>query len=93
MPDINFIIERKSKLKGLICTHAHEDHIGAIPYLYDKLGNVPIFTTSFTASVLRRKFRNDHSLDIKILNYKEKFDIGPFNIEIIYIIYSIMSLT
>ena len=89
MPDINFIIERKSKLKGLICTHAHEDHIGAIPYLYDKLGNIPIFTTPFTASVLRRKFRNDHSLDIKILNYKEKFDIGPFNIEIIKLTHSI----
>ena len=89
MPDINFITERKNKLKGLVCTHAHEDHIGAIPYLYNKLGNVPIFTTSFTASVLKRKFSNHQDINIKILNYEEKLDIGPFNIEIIKLTHSI----
>ncbi len=89
MPDIRFILERKIKLKGLICTHAHEDHIGAIPYLYNELGKVPIFTTSFTASVLRRKFRNNQDLDVNILNYEEKLDIGPFNIEIIQLTHSI----
>ena len=56
MPNINFIIENKIKLDALILTHAHEDHIGAVPYLYKNLGNVEIFTTSFTASVLKRKF-------------------------------------
>ena len=51
-----FYFENKIRLDALILTHAHEDHIGAVPYLYHKLGNVPIFTSSFTASVLKRKF-------------------------------------
>ena len=52
MPDLNFILEQKSKLSAIILTHAHEDHIGAVPYLYNKFSNTPIYTTSFTASVL-----------------------------------------
>ena len=54
MPNIDFLINNKIKLDGLILTHAHEDHIGAVPFLYNKLGNFKIFTTSFTASVLKR---------------------------------------
>ena len=55
-PDTGFIEDKKENLLGIILTHAHEHHIGAVPYLYDKLGSFKIFTTSFTASVLRRKF-------------------------------------
>ena len=58
MPDIEFIVKRKERLSAIILTHAHEDHIGAMPYLYEQLGDVPIYTTSFTASVLARKFNN-----------------------------------
>ena len=50
MPNIEFISDKIEKLSALILTHAHEDHIGAVPYLFKKLGNVPIYTTSFTAS-------------------------------------------
>ena len=54
LPDISFIEERKDKLEGLILTHAHEDHYGAIPYLWERLG-VPVYGTAFTLALLRRK--------------------------------------
>ena len=91
MPNINFIIENKIKLDALILTHAHEDHIGAVPYLYKSLGNVPIFTTSFTASVLKRKFLSNglQPVDINLLDYNKNISIGNFVIEIFALTHSI----
>ena len=91
MPKIDFIIEKKSKLSGLILTHAHEDHIGAVPYLYPKLGNIPIYTTSFTASVLKRKFESVgiKDFDINLFEYNKKFNIGTFQVEIFSLTHSI----
>ncbi len=91
MPNINFIIENKIKLDALILTHAHEDHIGAVPYLYKSLGNVPIFTTSFTASVLKRKFLSNglQPVDINLLDYNKNISIGNFIIEIFALTHSI----
>ena len=91
LPDIQYIIERKKKLKAIILTHAHEDHIGAMPYLYNDLKNVPIFTTPFTASVLKRKFRNTNKSNhqINLLEYNKTKEIGPFSIEILALTHSI----
>ena len=91
MPDLNFILEQKSKLSAIILTHAHEDHIGAVPYLYSKFSKTPIYTTSFTASVLRRKFDSVKNIKpiIKLLEYNKKFKIGNFNIEILKLTHSI----
>lgn len=58
MPDPSFIVERKDKLVGLAVTHAHEDHIGAIPYIWPLL-RCPIFCTPFTAAFLKRKLRDE----------------------------------
>ena len=54
MPDPAFIASRRDQLVGLVATHAHEDHIGAIPYLWPQL-RCPVYTTAFTAAVLRSK--------------------------------------
>ncbi|HEX5320846.1 MAG TPA: MBL fold metallo-hydrolase, partial [Stellaceae bacterium] len=56
MPDPQFIVERRDKLLGIVATHAHEDHIGAIPYLWPLL-KCPIWATPFTASLLRAKLK------------------------------------
>jgi len=54
MPDPDFIAEQKDKLAGLILTHAHEDHLGAVAYLWPKL-ECPVYATPFAAEFLRRK--------------------------------------
>src|SRR5271157_3140927 len=54
MPDPAFIVERRDRLLGIVATHAHEDHIGAIPYLWPQL-RCPVWATPFTASLRRAK--------------------------------------
>ena len=56
MPNPEFILQNKDKLKGLVLTHAHEDHIGAVPYFFEEL-DCPIYATAFTAAVLERNIR------------------------------------
>jgi ribonuclease J len=91
MPNIDFLTKNNIKLDGLILTHAHEDHIGAVPYLYEKLGSFKIFTTSFTASVLKRKFDSFgiKEISIDLLNYNENKKIGKFSIETLALTHSI----
>ena len=91
MPNIDFLIKNNIKLDGLILTHAHEDHIGAVPFLYEKLGSFKIFTTSFTASVLKRKFDSFgiKEINIELLNYSENKKIGKFAIETLALTHSI----
>ena len=54
MPDPGFLVERRDKLLGLVITHAHEDHIGAVAHLWPQL-RCPIYATPFATAVLRRK--------------------------------------
>ena len=91
MPNIDFLTKNNIKLDGLILTHAHEDHIGAVPFLYEKLGSFKIFTTSFTASVLKRKFDSIgiKEISIDLLNYNENKKIGKFSIETLALTHSI----
>lgn len=55
IPDITYIKENISKLRGIVLTHGHEDHIGAIPYYADDLKNTPIYGTALTIGLLKRK--------------------------------------
>jgi ribonuclease J len=91
MPDIRYIADRRDKLVGLVLTHAHEDHLGAVPYLWPRLG-CPIYATSFTASVLRAKLR-EHGLSEEVpiteVPLSGKFSIPPFDLELITLTHSI----
>jgi ribonuclease J len=89
MPDPRFIEEHVQNLAGLVLTHAHEDHIGAVPYLWPRL-RCPLFATPFTASLLRYKI---HEAGIKAPLHEVPLsggvDIGPFTVDFIRITHSI----
>ena len=91
LPNIEFLKDKINKLSALILTHAHEDHIGAVPYLYENLGRPPIFCTAFTASVLKRKFDSmgTNNIKINLLKYGNEYDFGPFSIELFSMTHSI----
>ncbi len=93
MPDISFIENEKerAKLVGLVLTHAHEDHLGAVPYLWDRL-RCPVYATPFTAAVLRRKLKeNSVGFDVPITEVplSGRFKVGPFDLELITLTHSI----
>src|SRR5499427_8391184 len=91
MPDPAFIVERREHLLGIVATHAHEDHIGAIPYLWRQL-RCPIWATPFTASFLRAKLAETGFADqvkINIVPMSGRFTIGAFDLELITLTHSI----
>jgi ribonuclease J len=91
MPDPGFIAERAGDLAGLVVTHAHEDHIGAIPYLWPRL-RCPVYATPFTAAVLRLKLVEsglEHEVPIIEVPMSGKFSVGPFEIELVTLTHSI----
>jgi len=91
MPDPAFIAERADTLDGLVCTHAHEDHIGAIPYLWRRLG-CPVYATPFTAAVLRQKLTEaglEHDVPIHEVPLSGRFSVGQFELELITLTHSI----
>lgn len=77
---------------GIVITHGHEDHIGALHHFVKKFDRqIPIFTTSFTAQMIQRKFDENKVQDYKInvVKNNQKFSVGSFSIEMIYITHSI----
>jgi ribonuclease J len=91
MADPAFIVERKDRLLGIVATHGHEDHIGAIPYLWPQL-QCPVWATPFTASLLRAKLieaRLADEVPIHTVPMSGRFSIGPFDLELITLTHSI----
>jgi len=91
MADPAFIVERRDELVGLVVTHAHEDHVGAIPYLWPRL-RCPVYATPFTANFLRRKLVEvglEHEVPITEVPMSGKFSVGPFALELITLTHSI----
>jgi ribonuclease J len=91
MPDPTFIAERVGELDGLVVTHAHEDHLGAIPYLWPRL-RCPVYATPFTAAVLRAKLAEaglEHDVPIREVPMSGKFSVGPFALELVTLTHSI----
>ncbi|PPR16851.1 MAG: Ribonuclease J1 [Alphaproteobacteria bacterium MarineAlpha9_Bin3] len=92
MPDISSIEDSIDSISGLLLTHAHEDHIGAVHHLWPYL-RCPIYATDFAAEVLIRKLKDvglDKDVKINRIKIDSKINIGPFNIEIIAMSHSII---
>ena len=91
MPDPTFIADRRDCLDGLVLTHAHEDHLGAVAYLWERL-RCPIYATPFTISVLTHKLREaglEGQVPIIEVPLNGEFTVGPFELELITLTHSI----
>ncbi|HIP42153.1 MAG TPA: ribonuclease J [Campylobacterales bacterium] len=93
VPNFSYLHTIKNKIKAIIITHAHEDHIGAVPYLFKEL-KFPIYGTPLALTMIENKF-NEHKLkeDVKYFNYvtkREIYEIGTFKIEWMHMTHSIV---
>ena len=91
LPDIDFIIERRDKLKGIFLTHGHEDHMGAIQYIWDKL-RVPIYGSPFTIALLKKKLKESgllKNVKLNIIEENKIVNIGPFKVKPVRLTHSI----
>lgn len=89
--DLDFIEERKADLLGVVLTHAHEDHIGAVPYFAAELG-VPLYATPFTARLVAGKLDEagiTDDIDLRVIEHEDDFDLGPFTIRYVPLAHSI----
>lgn len=89
--DLDFIEERKKDLIGIVLTHAHEDHIGAVPYFAQELG-VPLYATPFTAKLVNEKLdeaRIRHEVQLNVIDHLDRFELGPFGIRYVPLAHSI----
>ncbi|MEQ6332336.1 ribonuclease J [Sphingobium sp. MK2] len=91
LPDLTFIEERRKDLLGIVLTHGHEDHIGAIPYLAADLG-VPLYATPFTAGLIRLKLEEEgltKEVKLHVIQNEGSFNLGPFGFRYVPLAHSI----
>lgn len=91
LPDITYAVENKKDIVALIVTHAHEDHVGAVSYLWPSL-RCPIYCTPFTAAVLRRKMNENpecRDAEITVIDTGSDIDLKPFKLHFVHVAHSI----
>lgn len=92
-PDFAYLKEHREKVRGLLLTHGHEDHIGGIPFLLSVLPDIPIYGTAYTLALVERRLE-EHKLlddtDIHEVKAGDKVQLGPFSVEFIRVTHSIV---
>ena len=92
VPDISYLLENRQKVRGIVLTHGHEDHIGALPWVLSEL-NVPVYGTEFTLAYVEDKLE-EHGLlddaDLHEIRPNERFKLGPFTVHPIQVTHSLV---
>jgi ribonuclease J len=92
IPDISYLRQNRDRLRAIVLTHGHEDHIGALPYVLDEV-DAPVYGTAFTLALVRAKLE-DHGMGegvvLREMRPAEPFEVGPFRIEFIHLTHSII---
>jgi ribonuclease J len=92
IPDFTFLLENRDRVRALVLTHGHEDHIGGVPFLLSEL-DVPVYGTAFTLGLVERRLEEHDMLDhvsLHVIKPKDRISIGPFGIEFIHVTHSIV---
>jgi ribonuclease J len=92
VPDVSYLEQNKHKIKGLIYTHGHLDHIGAAPYILPKLGPVPIYAMPLTLALLKNRiseFDIEHKFTAKLIDLKQTIELGSLKIQFFRLNHSI----
>ncbi|WP_373475382.1 ribonuclease J [Sphingorhabdus sp.] len=95
LPDLDFIEQRKDDLLGIVLTHGHEDHIGAVAYFAADLG-VPLYASPFTATLIRGKLEEEgiaDSVELNVVPMEGSFDLGPFGFQFVTLAHSILEMS
>ncbi|QUH26679.1 ribonuclease J [Serpentinicella alkaliphila] len=90
IPDISYVLKNKDRIQGIVLTHGHEDHIGALPYVLKKL-NVPVYGTRLTLGLVDHKLKEHKMTDVHLqrVNFGDIVSLGAFNVEFIRTSHSI----
>jgi ribonuclease J len=91
IPDITYLLEHKNKVRGIVITHGHEDHIGALPYILPQI-DVPVYATKLTQGLISVKLKEHRSLikaKLKLITAGVKFQVGNFKVEAFPVCHSI----
>src|ERR1019366_8135526 len=92
VPDISYLLENRKFVRGIVLTHGHEDHIGALPWVLSEL-NVPVWATEFTLAYVEDKL-DEHQLlddaDLREIRPGERFKVGPFTIHPLQVTHSLV---
>ena len=91
LPDVRYLVEERKNVAGLVLTHAHEDHFGALIDLWPRL-KIPVYATPFTAALLEAKCAGEPGspkIPVTVVTLGSRFDIGPFNVELVTMAHSI----
>src|SRR5207302_7017960 len=95
IPDISYLLQPGKKVLGIVLTHGHEDHIGALPFVLKRL-NVPVYSARLTLSLAKPKLKEHRILreaDLREVRIGDRFQLGPFSVEMIAVCHSIPDAT
>jgi len=92
LPNTKYLEERKEKIQGILITHGHLDHIGGIPYIISKIGNLPIYTRNLTALMIKKRqeeFPHLGALNLRIVEKDDRIKIGNFPVKFFAVTHTI----
>lgn len=90
IPDVRYLTNKRDKIRGLVFTHGHDDHIGGIPYIYPKLGSIPMWGTTLTAAFTNIKLKEIQIRErVKPVSFDTVLRIGPFTVSFVRVTHSV----
>ncbi len=92
IPDISYLVKNRDRIRGIVITHGHEDHIGALPYILPEIGTPPIYATNFTMALIRAKLDDkgvSYGNELNVIKPMDRVRLGVFTVEFIRVCHSI----